>query len=120
MHRIVAVDVVDVRFPTSDALDGSDAMHPDPDYSAAYVVLRTDARDADELGGQGHGLTFTIGRGTEVVSAAVDALLPMVVGIDVDELMGDLGRFAGCSAAIHSCAGSGRRRVRSIWPRRHW
>ena len=94
MHRIVAVDVVDVRFPTSDALDGSDAMHPDPDYSAAYVVLRTDARDADELGGQGHGLTFTIGRGTEVVCAAVDALLPMVVGIDVDELMGDLGRFA--------------------------
>ena len=92
--RIVAVDVVDVRFPTSDALDGSDAMHPDPDYSAAYVVLRTDARDADELSGQGHGLTFTIGRGTEVVCAAVDALLPMVVGIDVDELMGDLGRFA--------------------------
>ena len=94
MARIVAVDVVDVRFPTSDALDGSDAMHPDPDYSAAYVVLRTDARDADELSGQGHGLTFTIGRGTEVVCAAVDALLPMVVGIDVDELMGDLGRFA--------------------------
>jgi L-fuconate dehydratase len=92
--RIVAVDVVDVRFPTSDSLDGSDAMHPDPDYSAAYVVLRTDARDADELSGQGHGLTFTIGRGTEVVCAAVDALVPMVVGIDVDELMGDLGRFA--------------------------
>ena len=69
-------------------------MHPDPDYSAAYVVLRTDARDADELSGQGHGLTFTIGRGTEVVCTAVDALLPMVVGIDVDERLGDLGRFA--------------------------
>jgi L-fuconate dehydratase len=94
MARIVAVDIVDVRFPTSDSLDGSDAMHPDPDYSAAYVMLRTDARDADEPGGQGHGLTFTIGRGTEVVCAAVQALVPMVVGIDVDDLMSNLGRFA--------------------------
>ena len=80
MSRITSVDVVDVRFPTSDALDGSDAMHPDPDYSAAYVVLRTDGRDADDPQRQGHGLTFTIGRGTEVVCKAVDALVPMVVG----------------------------------------
>ncbi len=94
MTRITSVDVVDVRFPTSDALDGSDAMHPDPDYSAAYVVLRTDGRDADDSRHQGHGLTFTIGRGTEVVCKAVDALVPMVVGIDVDELSADLGRFA--------------------------
>ena len=94
MTRIVAVDVVDVRFPTSDALDGSDAMHPDPDYSAAYVVLHTDGREADAPSAQGHGLTFTIGRGTEVVCAAIEALLPMVIGIDVDELTSDLGRFA--------------------------
>ncbi len=94
MTRITSVDVVDVRFPTSDALDGSDAMHPDPDYSAAYVVLRTDGPDADDPRRQGHGLTFTIGRGTEVVCKAVDALVPMVVGIDVDELSADLGRFA--------------------------
>ncbi len=94
MTRITSVDVVDVRFPTSDALDGSDAMHPDPDYSAAYVVLRTDSTDADDPRRQGHGLTFTIGRGTEIVCKAVDALVPMVVGIDVDELSADLGRFA--------------------------
>ena len=55
--RIVAVDTFDIRFPTSLELDGSDAMNPDPDYSAAYVVLRT----AD--GAEGHGFTFTIGRG---------------------------------------------------------
>ena len=66
MSRIVELDVIDVRFPTSRTLDGSDAMNPDPDYSAAYVILRTDAGD----GLEGHGLTFTIGRGTEVVVAA--------------------------------------------------
>ena len=91
---ITGVVVRDIRMPTSRTMAGSDAMHTDPDYSAAYVVLRTDARDADEVSGQGHGLTFTIGRGTEVVCAAVEALLPMVIGIDVDELMADLGRFA--------------------------
>ena len=80
MTRIVSLEVVDLRFPTSRALDGSDAMNPDPDYSAAYVILRTDAGD----GLEGHGLTFTIGRGTEVVVAAVDALRPLVVGLDVE------------------------------------
>jgi len=68
--------VFDVRFPTSRDLDGSDAMHTDPDYSAAYVVLGTDRGD----GIAGHGLTFTIGRGTEVVVAGVNALRPLVVG----------------------------------------
>ena len=66
---IVAMDVLDVRFPTSRNLDGSDAMNLDPDYSAAYVVVRTDDPSAPE----GHGLTFTIGRGTEIVVAAVVA-----------------------------------------------
>jgi L-fuconate dehydratase len=82
--KITSVDTYDVRFPTSLELDGSDAMNPDPDYSAAYVVLRT----GTEL--DGHGFTFTIGRGNEVVKAAIDALAPMVVGQDAD----DLGEFA--------------------------
>ena len=89
MTHITAVDIVDVRFPTSATLDGSDAMNTDPDYSAAYVVLRTDAGD----GSEGHGLTFTIGRGTEVVVAAVDALRPLVVGRSVDGLEAVLGGF---------------------------
>ena len=80
MPTITELAVLDVRFPTSQTLDGSDAMNPDPDYSAAYVVLRTDALD----GLEGHGLTFTIGRGTEVVVAAVDALRPLVSGRSVE------------------------------------
>src|ERR1700741_5050404 len=89
MGTITAVDVIDFRFPTSRSLDGSDAMNPDPDYSAAYVILRTDAGD----GLEGHGLTFTIGRGTEVVVAAGDALRPLVVGRSTDELFADMGGF---------------------------
>ena len=89
MTTIAELEVLDIRFPTSRALDGSDAMNPDPDYSAAYVILRTDAAD----GLEGHGLTFTIGRGTEVVVAAVEALRPLVVGLDVEALEGDLGAF---------------------------
>jgi L-fuconate dehydratase len=86
---IIELAVIDVRFPTSRELDGSDAMNPDPDYSAAYVVLRTDAGD----GLEGHGLTFTIGRGTEVVVAAVEALRPLVLGRSVEGLEADLGAF---------------------------
>jgi L-fuconate dehydratase len=89
--KIAALDVIDVRFPTSRTLDGSDAMNPDPDYSAAYVVLRTDGPRGD--GPEGHGLTFTTGRGTEVVVAAVRALEPLVVGRSVEDLAGDMGGF---------------------------
>ncbi|MFI9779552.1 L-fuconate dehydratase [Streptomyces sp. NPDC051956] len=85
--RIIAVDTFDIRFPTSRELDGSDAMNPDPDYSAAYVVLRTDAAD----GVEGHGFTFTIGRGNDVQVAAIDALRHHVVGRGVDELCADPG-----------------------------
>ncbi|QNP74172.1 L-fuconate dehydratase [Streptomyces roseirectus] len=85
--RITAVDTHDIRFPTSRELDGSDAMNPDPDYSAAYVVLRTDAGDGHE----GHGFTFTIGRGNEVQVAAIEALRAHVVGRDVDEVCADPG-----------------------------
>jgi L-fuconate dehydratase len=67
--RIRDWKILDVRFPTSVSLDGSDAMHPDPDYSAAYVVLRTNRE-----GLEGHGLTFTLGRGTELCAAAADVL----------------------------------------------
>ncbi|WP_121713135.1 L-fuconate dehydratase [Streptomyces sp. E5N91] len=89
--RITALETYDVRFPTSRELDGSDAMNPDPDYSAAYVVLHTD--DGDGL--SGHGFTFTIGRGNDVQVAALEALRPHVVGRSVDELCADpasLGR----------------------------
>ncbi len=89
MATITAVDVVDVRFPTSRSLDGSDAMNPDPDYSAAYVIVRTDS----ENGLEGHGFTFTIGRGTEIVVAAVGALRPLVLGRATDELFADMGAF---------------------------
>lgn len=85
--RVTAVDTYDIRFPTSRELDGSDAMNPDPDYSAAYVVLRTDAADGHE----GHGFSFTIGRGNDVQVAAIDALRHHVIGRPVDELCADPG-----------------------------
>src|ERR1700752_2818069 len=85
--RIVKAVTYDVRFPTSLSGAGSDDMNTDPDYSAAYVALETD----DPSGLAGHGLTFTIGRGTEVCVAAIDALAPHVVGATVDELVADLG-----------------------------
>jgi L-fuconate dehydratase len=85
--RIVNAVTYDIRFPTSRSGAGSDAMNPDPDYSAAYVVLETD----DPGGLTGHGLTFTIGRGTEVCVAAIEALAPHVVGATVEELVADLG-----------------------------
>ncbi|GAA4577228.1 enolase C-terminal domain-like protein [Planotetraspora kaengkrachanensis] len=69
----------DIRFPTSRELDGSDAMNPDPDYSAAYVVLR----DGDD---EGHGFAFTIGRGNDIQTAAIKALEPYVVGRSVDDI----------------------------------
>ncbi|MFE9987203.1 L-fuconate dehydratase [Streptomyces sp. NPDC005381] len=88
--RITAVDTYDVRFPTSREFDGSDAMNPDPDYSAAYVVLRSDAPD----GAEGHGFTFTIGRGNDVQVAAIDALRGHVLGRPVDELCADPGSLS--------------------------
>ncbi|MCX3058295.1 enolase C-terminal domain-like protein [Streptomyces beihaiensis] len=88
--RITALDVLDVRFPTSEQLDGSDAMNPEPDYSAAYAVLRTDAGD----GLEGHALAFTTGRGNDVQAAAIAALAPHVVGRPVEEVCADLGAFS--------------------------
>jgi L-fuconate dehydratase len=87
MSNIVAFDSVDVRFPTSHSLDGSDAMNPDPDYSAAYLRVCTDAQD----GLEGHAFVFTIGRGNDVEVAAIQALAPWFVGRDVETLLADLG-----------------------------
>jgi L-fuconate dehydratase len=81
--KIVGVDALDVRFPTSRGLHGSDAMNPDPDYSAAYAIVRTDG----DL--TGHGFTFTIGRGNELCVAAIEALAPLVVGLDAEEAFAD-------------------------------
>jgi len=86
--RITGMRVEDLRFPTSQQLDGSDAMNPDPDYSAAYVILET-----SRPGLEGHGLTFTIGRGNEVCCAAIEALRHLVVGLELDWIAADMGRF---------------------------
>jgi L-fuconate dehydratase len=83
---VTGFDTVDVRFPTSARLDGSDAMNPAPDYSAAYVVLRT-----SDPGLEGHGFTFTIGRGTEICVQAIRALASEVVGGKAEELFADMG-----------------------------
>jgi L-fuconate dehydratase len=86
----IVTDLVarDIRFPTSRTLDGSDAMNPDPDYSAAYVVLRTSVP-----GLEGHGMTFTIGRGNELCVAAIQALRPLVVGKSLAAFTGDMAGF---------------------------
>src|SRR5436309_8204844 len=89
MRRNISATAHDVRFPTSRTLAGSDAMHTTPDYSAAYVVLRTDAGDHLE----GHGLTFTVGRGTEVCVAAINALAPIVVGRTLESIVADMRGF---------------------------
>ncbi|GAA1945003.1 enolase C-terminal domain-like protein [Agromyces allii] len=87
MSTIVNVDTTDIRFPTSLQLDGSDAMNPDPDYSAAYLTIATDAGD----GLEGHAFVFTIGRGNDVQVAALDALRGHLLGQDVDTLLDDMG-----------------------------
>ncbi len=76
---ITHIEVLDIRFPTSKQLDGSDAMNPDPDYSAAYVILHTDNPTL-----QGHGLTFTIGRGNEICCVAIKALEARLKGLSIE------------------------------------
>jgi L-fuconate dehydratase len=84
------LDVHDVRFPTSDHFDGSDAMNPNPDYSAAYAVLRTDAGD----GLEGHALAFTTGPGNDLQARAIEGLADWVVGRSVEEVLSDMGTFS--------------------------
>ncbi|XP_069476971.1 mitochondrial enolase superfamily member 1 isoform X2 [Ambystoma mexicanum] len=87
--KICSLSVRDVRFPTSRGQHGSDAMHTDPDYSAAYVVIETDATD----GLAGHGLTFTLGKGTEVVVCAVEALSVHLIGRELKDIVGNFRGF---------------------------
>lgn len=87
MSTIIAVETSDVRFPTSRDLDGSDAMNPDPDYSAAYLRIVTDSDDGHE----GHGFVFTIGRGNDVEAAAIKALTPYLLGRSAEGLLDDMG-----------------------------
>lgn len=82
---IESVEAFDIRFPTSRLLDGSDAMNASPDYSLAYVIVRT----SDQM--EGHGFTFTIGRGTEIVVSAIDSLKSFLLGSEVEALLADLG-----------------------------
>ncbi len=86
-NKIVELHTDDVRFPTSTELDGSDAMNPDPDYSAAYLTLRTDHGD------YGYGHIFTIGRGNDLCCAAIEAMQHLVIGTDLDEVKRDPGGF---------------------------
>ena len=86
---ITHIEAHDVRFPTSRNLDGSDAMNLNPDYSAAYVILKTD----NPFGPEGHGLTFTIGRGNEVCIAAIHALAPLLVGRTLESFTANMGAF---------------------------
>src|SRR5579859_2001959 len=86
---ITDIEVKDIRFPTSKTLDGSDAMNPDPDYSAAYVILKTNHPGRLE----GHGLTFTIGRGNEIVTEALRALSHLIKGKSLESFTSDMGSF---------------------------
>jgi L-fuconate dehydratase len=83
--HITALTTYDVRFPTSRGRHGSDAMNPEPDYSAAYVVIGTDS------GVEGHGIGFTIGRGNDIQVAAIQALEPYVVGCPLEATVADMG-----------------------------
>lgn len=87
--KIIDIQISDIRFPTSKSLDGSDAMNPNPDYSAAYVILKTDHPNAIE----GHGLTFTIGRGNELCVAAIQSLSPLIIGKTLESFIKDMGAF---------------------------
>ncbi|MFT0892704.1 L-fuconate dehydratase [Pseudochelatococcus sp. G4_1912] len=88
MTTITNLRVFDLRFPTSAGLDGSDAMNPDPDYSAAYVILET-----DDAALKGHGLTFTIGRGNEICCLAIEAMRHLIVGTDLAKVLENPGKF---------------------------
>jgi L-fuconate dehydratase len=87
--KITAIETKDIRFPTSENLDGSDAMNPDPDYSAAYVILKTDHPD----GLEGHGLTFTIGRGNELCVQSIQSLSYLLIGKSIRSLTQNMGQF---------------------------
>ncbi|MFT6044322.1 MAG: L-fuconate dehydratase [Arenicella sp.] len=84
---ITSLSTLDIRFPTSESLDGSDATNKDPDYSAAYVTLET------EQGDKGYGLIFTIGRGNDICCKAIEAMEHLVIGRDMNQIVGNIGGF---------------------------
>lgn len=86
--KITSVEIKDVRFPTSKSLEGSDAMNKDPDYSAAYVIIKS-----DDARYEGHGLTFTIGRGNEVCVAAIKSLSYLLIGKSLNDITSDMAGF---------------------------
>jgi L-fuconate dehydratase len=86
--RITKLKALDIRFPTSSQLDGSDAMNTAPDYSAAYCIVETDCP-----GLTGHGLSFTNGRGNELCCGAIDALAPLVEGLELEWISEEPARF---------------------------
>ena len=86
--KILSVEAKDIRFPTSKTLDGSDAMNKDPDYSAAYVILKT-----NDPRFEGHGLTFTEGRGNELCVAAIRSLSYLLIGKSVEDIASDMAGF---------------------------
>ena len=86
-NTINSLTTHDIRFPTSESLDGSDATNKDPDYSAAYLTIKT------SLGNEGHGLVFTIGRGNDICCKAIEALEHLVIGKDFNEITKDIGEF---------------------------
>ena len=88
MIKIEQIIVKDIRFPTSRTLDGSDAMNPDPDYSAAYLIIKT-----NKAGLEGHGLTFTIGRGNELCCAAIEILAGKLIGLVMEDIAADMSGF---------------------------
>ena len=125
--RITGFEVIDLRFPTSQYLDGSDAMNPDPDYSAAYVTLKTESQELS-----GFGMTFTIGRGNELCVAAIRSLMPLLVGQSLELLMAEpwkmYRRLTGDSqlrwvgpekGVIHLAAAAVVNAVWDLWSRMH-
>lgn len=86
-NKIVSIKTYDIRFPTSENLDGSDAINKDPDYSAAYVELTT------ELGNKGYGLIFTIGRGNDICCQAIECMEHLVIGYDLNDIKADMNSF---------------------------
>ena len=112
MPVITSSRVLDLRFPTSATMDGSDAMNPDGDYSAAYVILETDTP-----GLCGYGLTFTIGRGNDVCVLIAERFAAKLAGRDITDLpAAGWGGSTASSSTTRSGAGSDPRRARSSCP----
>src|SRR5665647_2621738 len=86
--KIISVETKDIRYPTRKTLAGSDAVNKSPDYSAAYVILKTSNTKYE-----GHGMTFTIGRGNEICVEAIKSLSYLLIGKSLDEITADMAGF---------------------------